>query len=257
MRKYLFALMMSAASIVSYSASMAADGELRFGLDGGYPPFASPNTEGQLVGFDIDLGEALCAEMKRKCVWVRQEWDALIPGLQANKFDAILASMLITPERKQKVLFTKPYYAAKALFVGPGTNSVEQITAAELDGKTVGVETATAYGKYLETKFGDRVEIREYPTVTEAFADLKSERIDYVLNDANSSYFAIKRDGEAGALRLIGEPVVDPILGEGVGIAVAKTNTELRDELNSALDNVISSGKYESINKKYFPYDLR
>ncbi|ATU95138.1 transporter substrate-binding domain-containing protein [Phyllobacterium zundukense] len=257
MLKYVLAFAISASLFTAHTAALAGEDELRFGLDGGYPPFASPNPDGQLVGFDIDLGEALCAEMHRKCVWVRQEWDALIPGLDTNKFDAILASMLITPERKEKVSFTNPYYAAKAVFVAPKSNTVAKVTPADLDGKTVGVETATAYGTYLQSKYGDKVMVRDYPTVTEAFADLKAGRIEYVLNDANSSYFAINRDGDDGALKLIGEPLVDSMLGEGVGIAVQKQNTELLKALNTALDQVVANGTYSIINKKYFPYDLR
>lgn len=244
------------ALVMACGSAHAGDGELRFGLDGAYPPFASPNTAGQLEGFDIDLGEAICAQLKRKCVWIRQEWDALIPALQTDRFDAILASMLITKERKEKVAFTEPYYKAKAVFVGPASSELKQITAADLDGKTVGIEQATVYGKYLQALYGNKVAVREYPTVTEAFSDLKSGRIDFVLNDANSSYYPIERDGDK-TLKFIGAPVEHEILGEGVGIAVRKDNTKLRDELNAAISAIVADGRYKAINKKYFPYDLR
>lgn len=256
MRLRQFALSCVVALASTLGPAYADDQELRFGLDGAYPPFASPNTAGELEGFDIDLGEAICAQLKRKCVWVRQEWDALIPALETNRFDAILASMLITAERKKKVEFTAPYYKAKAVFVGPANSEITEISAAELDGKTVGIEKATIYGKYLQALYGDKVTVREYPTVTEAFADLRSGRIDFVLNDANSSYYPIERDHK-GKLKFVGTPVTHEILGEGVGIAVRKDDTKLRDELNGAIDAIVADGRYATINKKYFPYDLR
>ena len=97
---------------------------LRFGIDGNYPPFASFGRDGQLQGFDVDIANALCDAMQRQCLIVPQDWDGLIPALNANKFDAILSSMSITAERRKAVDFTDRYYRLPSrMLAAPGTDT--------------------------------------------------------------------------------------------------------------------------------------
>src|SRR3954467_14777223 len=105
------ALAISAAAFaLSIGAANAEDKVLKIGTEGAYPPFNNLTADGKLVGFDVDIAQALCDEMKVKCEFVPQDWDGIMPAVQAGKCDAIVASMSITDERKKKVDFTNKYY---------------------------------------------------------------------------------------------------------------------------------------------------
>ena len=114
------ALAISAAAFaLSIGAAGAQDKVLKIGTEGAYPPFNNLTADGKLVGFDVDIAQALCDEMKVKCEFVTQDWDGIIPALQAGKFDAIIASMSITPERAEKVDFTNKYYNTPSALAAP------------------------------------------------------------------------------------------------------------------------------------------
>jgi len=98
--KKILATLSLSALLLGTGALQAAD--LRVGVEGAYPPFSWKESDGTLKGFDIDIAEAICAEMKRNCVLVEQDWDGMIPALLAKKFDTIIASMSITEERKKR-----------------------------------------------------------------------------------------------------------------------------------------------------------
>ena len=100
-----------AASAVAAGSAVAADlKEIRFGVEASYAPFEYKTPDGKLTGFDIDIGNAVCAKLKAKCVWVENDFDGLIPALQARKFDAINSDMTITDQRKHAIAFTDPIY---------------------------------------------------------------------------------------------------------------------------------------------------
>ena len=107
-------LAMAAGSLPAQAAE-----KLRIGTEGAYPPFNTITSDGKVVGFDIDIANALCAQMKVECEIVTQDWDGIIPALQAKKFDAIIASMSITEERKKQVSFTNKYYTTPLALVAP------------------------------------------------------------------------------------------------------------------------------------------
>ena len=95
---------------VCASTTYAADPVVKIGIEAAFPPFAFKTAEGEITGFDYDIGNALCEEMKVKCQWVEQEFDGLIPALKVRKIDAVLSSMSITDERRKSVDFTNKYY---------------------------------------------------------------------------------------------------------------------------------------------------
>src|SRR5262245_29915242 len=119
---------------MSLGAAQAQELTLKIGSEGAYPPFNNLTADGKLEGFDIDIARALCEEMKAKCEFVTQDWDGMIPALQAKKFDAIVASMSITDERKQKVDFTDKYYQTPAAIVVPKDSDIKGITKEDLAG---------------------------------------------------------------------------------------------------------------------------
>ena len=151
MKKY---ALLCAVLALQAGASYAKDWtEIRLASEGAYPPFNVTAADGSMRGFDIDIGNALCEELKARCTWVKQEWDGMIPALMSRKFDAIVASMSITEERKAKVDFTDKYYASPlALITKKG--SPLQPDLATLKGKKVGVQRGTVSDNYA-TRYWD------------------------------------------------------------------------------------------------------
>ncbi len=134
-------ILLAAAATLAFALDASAADKLRIGTEGAYPPFNGIDASGQAVGFDLDIGKALCAKMKTECEVVTSDWDGIIPALNAKKFDFIVASMSITDERKQAVDFTDPYYTNKLQFVAP--KSVDFKTDKDsLKGKVIGAQRA-------------------------------------------------------------------------------------------------------------------
>ena len=152
-----------------------ADDPLRIGVEGAYRPFSFKVADGTLAGFDIDIAMALCAQMKRDCELVEQEWDGMIPALKAKKFDAIVASMSITEERKRQIDFSDKYYQTPARLVARKDAGFEG-TAEGLTGKRIGVQRGATHQCYAEKMFPG-AEIVLYGTQEEVFRDLALGRI--------------------------------------------------------------------------------
>ena len=152
------AALIAAATAISSTAATAAD-KLRIGIEAAYPPFSAVAPDGSFVGFDIDIANALCTEMGAECTLVEQDWDGIIPALLARKFDAIIASMSITEERKKKVAFTDKYYLTPAKFARRKGSGIT-VDAKGLAGKTVGVQRATVHDNFITQVFGERVRIK-------------------------------------------------------------------------------------------------
>lgn len=245
------AMLAAAMLLVSTSARAQDWKEIRIGVEGAYPPFSSITKSGQLVGFDIDIALALCKEMKAQCSLVPQDWDGIIPALLARKYDAIIASMSITPERQKKVAFTDKYYRETARFVRrKGSGLTTNISA--MEGKTVGVQRATTYDTLLTEKFGSSVRVKRYGTQDEANLDMVAGRLDFLLGSnlaLGGGFLATKQGAD---FEFVGEGYA---LDE-IGIAVRKGDTDLVRKFNTAIGNLRKSGKYQAINRKYFDFDI-
>jgi arginine/ornithine transport system substrate-binding protein len=251
------ALAAAAGALALAGAGEAQEREkLRIGVEGAYPPFSSVTPEGELQGFDIDIAKALCEEMEVECTLVQQDWDGIIPALLARKYDAIVASMSITEERKQRVDFTKKYYQTPARFVAKKGSGVE-ITPEGLEGKKVGVQRATIHDSFLTDNYGDSVEIVRYGTQDEANLDLVAGRVDLLLADSIALRDGLLATPEGADFELVGPPFSDPKwFGEGAGIAVRKGDTELQEKLNLAIDEIRANGTWDQIAQKYFDFDV-
>ena len=143
---------------------------IRIGVEGAYPPFSETMPDGKMVGFDIDISFALCEEMEVECILISQDWEGLIPALLVRKFDAIIASMNITEERKKKVAFTDRYYQTPARFVAH-QDLIVKILKGRNWRKVIGVQRATIHDNYLTDNFGEFVEIKRYGNLNEAYLD--------------------------------------------------------------------------------------
>ena len=237
MKRMIFA----AAAAATLSAASAVAADLEICVEGAYPPFSQMSNSGEVVGFDIDIARALCDEMGKSCEMVVTEWDAIIPALEEGKCDAIVASMSITEERRQRIDFTERYY---------------QDTPEGLAGKRVCVQRGTIHQDYLEGEFPG-VDLVGYPTQDEVFLDLGSGRCDAILADsmAIQDGFLATESGEGFAF--FGGAHTNPVyFGTGAGIGVRKADTELRDALSAAIAAIRANGVYQEINDRYFAFDI-
>jgi lysine-arginine-ornithine-binding protein len=229
--------------------------KVKIGTEGAYPPFNSIDPNGELVGFDVEIAKALCAAAKFDCEFVVQDWDGIIDGLNAKKYDAIIASMSITDERKKVVDFTNKYYNTPAKFIAKKGAGLD-ISPEGLTGKSVGVQRATIHENFVRDKFPG-LDVRVYATQDEANADLVAGRVDLVMADSVALLEGFLKTAEGGEFEFVGPDYNDPKWhGEGAGIAVRKGDTDLLNALNAAIDQIRADGTYKAINDKYFAFDV-
>ena len=226
------------------------------GTEGAYAPFNYIDQNGELQGFDIEIGNALCAAMKVECEWVTNDWDGIIPALMAKKYDTIVASMSITEDRLKKIDFSDKYYTTPAKFVRKKGSGIE-ITRERLSGKTVGVQSATIHEDFLLGEYGDIVEIKTYGTQDDANLDFAAGRVDLLLADSVALLEGLLQTDAGKDAEFVGPDFADPkYFGLGAGIGIRKGETELRDMLNAAIAQIRADGTYERINAKYFDFDV-
>ncbi|WP_114766941.1 ABC transporter substrate-binding protein [Vibrio rhodolitus] len=226
---------------------------VRFGIEGAYPPFSWTEADGSLKGFDVDMANALCKEMEVKCKIVAQDWDGIIPSLLARKYDAIIAAMSITEERKKKVDFTGKYALIPNQFIAKKGAGLD---FDNLDGVKIGVQRATTHDKYLTDNY-DNVEIVRYGSFDEAYLDLANGRIAAVLGDASALEEGVLNAKGGEGYEFVGPSLTDPKwFGEGFGIAVRKQDKDLTEKLDAAILSLREKGVYQEIAAKYFKYDV-
>lgn len=257
MKRFATAVAVAAALALTAGAATAKDWtKIRIGVEGAYPPFSSVTPEGKLEGFDIDIAMALCEEMGAECELVQQDWDGIIPALLAKKYDAIVASMSITEERKKKVAFTNKYYKTPAKFVRKKGSDIE-ISPEALSGKSVGVQRATTHDNFVSGEFGDAVDIKRYATQDEAYMDAVAGRLDLLLADSVAMDDGFLKSDAGADFEFVGPDYNDPkYFGEGSGIAIRKGDEDLVEKFNAAIDAIRASGKYKEIQDKYFDFDV-
>ena len=249
---------MALATTVAVFAPLAAaqaPAVLKIGVEGAYPPFSEIGTDGKLKGFDIDIANAMCERLKMTCTLVQAEFDAMIPALRAKKFDAIVASMSITPERKKSVDFSDKYYQTPARFIARADSKLE-VTPAGLKGKKIGVQRTTIHDRFATTTFKG-AQIVRYAKQDEVFLELASGRIDATLMDSVAADVGFLKTPAGKGYAFVGPVYTDPaFFGEGAGIAVRQGDTALRDKLNAALAAMLADGSYKKLAAKYFDFDV-
>jgi polar amino acid transport system substrate-binding protein/arginine/ornithine transport system substrate-binding protein len=224
-------------------------------VEGAYPPFSETAPDGSLVGFDIDISNALCAEMGEECTLLKTDWDGIIPALLEKKCDAIVASMSITPERQQVIDFTNKYYQTPALFAARADAGFDD-SPEGMAGKVVGVQRGTIHQDFMEKVYPD-TQLTLYASQDEAYLDLVAGRLDAIIADSIAIDDGFLKTPQGEGFAFFGGPHTDPeIHGEGAGIGVRKEDTELRDRLNAAIDAIRADGTYDTIADKYFDFDV-
>lgn len=236
--------------------------EVRLASEGAYPPFNESAADGSMRGLDIDIGDAICAELKLKCVWVKQDWDGMIPALISRKFDAILASMSITEERKAKVDFSNKYYSSPLALVGK-TGSTLRPDLTVLKGKKIGVQRGTVADNFA-TKFwdGKGIDVVRYAKQDECYLDLAAGRMDAAWVDYWEAWGGFLTKPEGKGYVVLGEKIYGKnaderaTIGDGIGIAVRKKDQDLKELFNKGLATIRANGTYAKIVKKYFADDI-
>jgi len=249
MRKSLIALAMA---MVAGSA-LAAD--LRVGLNPAYEPFEYKSPTGEVIGFDVDIAKALCEQIQRKCVFVESEWDSIIPALQAKKFDVIISSMSMTPERARVVDFTKRYYKTPSAIVVK--KSVKYDGPASLKGMKIGVLKASTQEKWALGELKPAgVTVVPYQSQDQVYLDLQAGRLDGTVADKVEVNGGFLRKPEGKDYGYVGHDQYEPkYYGEGIGIAMRKGQADLKKQLDDAIDAIRKNGTYDKIAKKYFDFD--
>jgi polar amino acid transport system substrate-binding protein len=248
-RKLFAAAALIAGGLMAAQVATAGD-KIRIATEGAYAPFNMVDSSGELIGFDVEIAKALCAQMKADCEIVAQDWDGIIPGLRARKYDAIVASMSITEERMRVVDFSEKYYSNVLAFVTSEGSSVT-VTKEGLKGKTVGAQRATIAGQYLEDNLGDVVDVKLYDTQDNAYLDLATGRLDALLSDKFPAYDWLRTDDGKG----FAFNGTDIDINDEIGIAVRKGDS-LKDKFSVAIKAIVADGTYAKINEKYFPFSI-
>ncbi len=250
---------------------------LKIVTEGGYAPWNFVKPGGQLDGFEIDLAHDLCRRMNVTCEIVAQDWDGLIPSLNAGKFDAIMAGMSITEKRQQVIGFSRPYAAPLNGFLvmdkgtltalpGAGSNVdldhdeagvkalIEQMKPL-LKGKVLGVQGSTTASAFAEKYLSDLVEVREYKTVDAHNLDLLSGRIDAVLANAVVLKLATEQATMQGS-KMAGPIFAGGVFGPGIGVGLRKTDVELKAHFDQAITAAVADGTVKGLSEKWLKLDV-
>ncbi|WP_407672117.1 transporter substrate-binding domain-containing protein [Paraburkholderia acidisoli] len=241
--------------------------------EGSYAPWNVTLPGGKLGGFEPELMQNLCARIKLECKLVAQDWDAMIPGLRTGKFDVLMDAIMITPEREKVIAFSRPYALTPGVFVatdgkllaGLGTPAdllklsgdpqadkaaVDRLRAA-LKGKTIGIQTGTAYTTFIVQNFKDIATIREYKKSPERDMDLLMGRIDVAFDDV--SYFSsVLQQPENKALKFVGPKIGGTIWGPGEALAFRPDDAELKARFDTALTAALADGTVKRLSEKWF-----
>jgi len=247
---------------------------IKIGTEGAYPPWNSKDAAGNLIGFEVELANELCKIMKHNCTIVEQDWDGMIPALVSRKFDAIMAGMSITDERKKTINFSQGYadeVASLAVMKGSKSEGLKTLSAinltdinaeeqATLDtlikafkGKTIGVQTATIHQNFLDSGLMGKIKVRTYKTQDEVNLDLVAGRIDAALAAAVAFTDYAEKSGKG--VVLTGPTFAGGDFGNGVGVGIRKGDSELINDFNAAIDKARDDGIISRLAIKHFGFD--
>ena len=250
---------------------------VRIATEGAYPPWNYTTADGKLEGYDVDVANALCDRMKVTCTIEAQDWDGMLPALNAGKFDAIVAAMAPNDDRRKVVDFTTQYALGPRSFVALKGTPLAEIPAQDmlfdlkkspeetkaaldrlrplLSGKVIGVQSSTTHAVFMDTYLKGDVEIREYKTTDQILLDLNSGRIDATFDDL--AYLTSQTETEAGKDLVFFGPHFDGgVLGEGSAIPIRKEDADLRAKFDAAINSLAADGTLRELSLKWFKIDV-
>jgi octopine/nopaline transport system substrate-binding protein len=247
------------------------------GMEGAYEPWNLTDSSGKIVGFEVDLANDLCKRAGLECKVIAQDWDGMIPGLKAGKFDVIMDGMAITGERKKEIDFTQPYAASPGSFLAPKDSALAKAPDAgkvinldndakegeaaikgvqeALKGKTLGVQVSTTHANFAGQYLKDIATVKEYKTTDDRDLDLKSGRLDAVLEDLPTNMATASKPDAAG-LAVVGPEFIGGVFGPGEGMGIRKSDADLTAKFNAALAAAIADGSVKKYSELWFKADL-
>ena len=242
----------TASPAIAPAPQAVAAPDLKVAIDPTYEPYTYKTADGKPTGFDIDFALAVCAEIKRNCVFVEQTWDSMIPGLMAKKYEVIISSMGITEERLAQIDFSDKYVNTPSrIVVKKGT---VYDSPASLKGKRIGVGKSTIQEKYAMGELAPAgVKIIPYEAQDQVYLDIKSGRLDGTVSDYVEVLGGFLSKPEGANYEPVGPDLYEPkYFGIGVGIGMRKGQDAFKAELNTAIKTIRANGTYKTINDKYF-----
>ncbi len=278
--KFLQSVIVGASLVAALAAAPAAFAKewktVVIGMEGAYDPWNLTDSSGKIVGFEVDLANDLCKRAGFECKIIAQDWDGMIPGLKAGKFDVIMDGMSITDERKKEIDFSNPYAASPAAFMAPkdsplaklsdsgkvfninkdpaaGEAAIKQVQAA-LKGKTVGVQVSTTHANFADKYLKSVATVKEYKTTDDRDLDLKSGRIDAVLDDYPTVAAAVAKL-DAKDFAIVGPEFTGGPFGVGEGMGIRKSDADLTAKFNKALAAAFADGSVKKCSMKWFKID--
>lgn len=276
--KIIVAGILGAAALAAVVPAQAKEWtKVTIAMEGAYAPWNLTNPDGTIGGFEPDLAKVLCAHMKVKCTVVASDFDSIIQGLNAHKFDAVMDSLSITPAREKVIAFSIPYADTPVTFETtkgsslenlPGTGTQLKLTTdpAKIEaavakfrdafkGKTIGVQAATIYTKFLDDYFSKVATIREYKTTAERDLDLVAGRIDAGFDDATALQASFAAPGN-GSLEFTGPQIGGPVWGAGQGVGLRKSDPDLKKLFDAAIKSALADGTVAKLSQKWFHLDV-
>ena len=220
---------------------------LRIGTEGAYAPFNYTNADGTLGGFDIEIANAICADMQVTCEIVAQDWDGIIPGLKAGKYDAIVAAMSVTPERAQQVAFTDPYFSNALVFLAKKDSTFDPAKVTDINAHSIAAQRSTISSQWLENTY-PKADMKLYDTLSNAFLDLGAGRVDAMISDKLPAIEWLS--STSGSNYVLKGAEID--INDNFAIAVRPNDEALQAKINTSLSNIKANGTYDKINQKYF-----
>ena len=234
-------MLMTAALALSAGMALAGSDTVRMGTEGAYPPYNFINDNGEVDGFERELGDELCKRAGLTCEWVTNDWDSIIPNLVSGNYDTIIAGMSITPERDEVIDFTQEYIPpSPSYYVGLSPD-------ADIKGGVIAAQTGTIQAAYVAESGATLV---EFATADETIAAVKNGEADAVL--ADSDFLKPIVDESNGELVIVGDPVS---IGGGVGMGLRESDTELKEKFNAAISSMKADGSLNALIRKWFGED--
>jgi octopine/nopaline transport system substrate-binding protein len=272
------ALGVSLAAGLALAPALAKDWKtVVIGMEGAYEPWNLTDSSGKIVGFEVDLAMDLCKRAGLECKIIAQDWDGMIPGLKAGKFDVIMDGMSITDARKKEIDFTRPYATPGASFLAPKDSPLAKTTGAgalinldkdpaageaaiksiqsALKGKTLGVQVSTIHANFANTYLKDVATIKEYKTIDERDVDLETGRLDAVLDDYTANTAAAEKP-DAKGLAIVGPRFTGGVFGVGAGMGFRKSDADLTARFDKALAEAIADGSVKKYSEQWFKVDV-
>ncbi|MFP4274077.1 MAG: transporter substrate-binding domain-containing protein [Paracoccaceae bacterium] len=232
-------LILGTAALALFSGAALAQDVVRMGTEGAYPPYNFLNDDGEVDGFERELGDELCERAELTCEWVTNDWDSIIPNLVSGNYDTIIAGMSITEERDAVIDFTQAYYPPSAsLYLGA--------TEMDLSEAVIAAQTGTIQASHVASSGATLV---EFATPDETVAAVRSGEADAVLADGD---FLLPIAEEDPDLQIIGDPVP---LGGGIGMGVRESDNDLKDTFDAAITSMKEDGTLDEMIVKWFGDD--